>query len=307
MAALKNKKRKKRVSKKKKGSSLNVTRLFSFLFLLVLLAVSICTVGYVIFFRTVFAQEILPSLKSSIIFEEPNPPGHAEVAVKEDISRKPQLPKVAIIIDDMGYHELIGQKLLSLPVELTYSFLPFAPHTKTQEEVAYVAGKSILLHLPLQPKDSAWDPGPGALFLDDSPEIKKEKFKKCLREVPHAIGVNNHMGSRYTEDVPAMTLLLDEIDARSLYFVDSYTTSGSVGLSLAKQLEIKSARRHVFLDNILTEDEICKQLDLLVGVAEKNGWGIGIAHPHEVTLNAISNCVETFSSRVQFVRVEDVL
>lgn len=307
MAYSKTRKTRKRLAKKKKGSLKTITRFLSFLLLVLLLAVSLCAVGYVIFFRTVMAQDTIPASASGIVFEEPDPPIHKEHGEKEQHSQKPDLPKVAIVIDDMGYHERVGEKLLKLPVDLSYSFLPFAPHTKNQEAAAHAMGKTILLHLPLEPKGAQWDPGPGALSLADAPDIQREKFENALQHVPNATGVNNHMGSLFTEDTAAMTLLLEEIDAHSLYYVDSYTTAASVGLKLARDMNIKTERRHIFLDNDLTVAKVCGQIEKLVAVAEKNGWAIGIGHPHEATLQAIADCTTSYSSRVDFVGVQEVL
>jgi uncharacterized protein len=319
--------RKKKVTQKKssrsKGSVFrSLIRLFSLLLLLFVLFFSVCTVGYVIFFRTVFAKEILPTIKSAIVFEEPDPPVHIEPDLptyteqvqKEEIVQEPRaaevkinLPQVAIIIDDMGYHESIGKKLLALPFELTYSFLPFAPYTRQMERAAYRLGKTVFLHLPLQPKGNEWDPGPGALVLGDSPVVQKNKLEKCLEEVPHAVGMNNHMGSLYTENEKAMTRLMHNIAGRKLFFVDSYTSSGSIAFRIAQEQDIKSARRDVFLDNTLDEKKICAQLEKLVIIAEKYGVGIGIAHPHQVTVEALTTCGGIYKTRVQYVSIKDVL
>ncbi len=296
----------KKASKKNGSAFRSIVRLCSLLVLLLVLVFSVCTAGYVIFFRTVFAEEIPPSIKNGIVFEEPDPLVQV-VPEEEKTVPKPELPKVAIIIDDMGYHETIGRQLLALPFELTYSFLPFAPHTATLEEEAYRSGKTIFLHLPLQPKGRQWHAGPGALTLEDSPEDQITKFEKCLHEVPHAVGVSNHMGSLYTEDPAAMTRLMQEISRRRLSFVDSYTSAGSVGLRIAREHDVKSGGRHVFLDNILTEENICWQLQKLVTLAEKRGVGIGIAHPHQETLDAISSCAQDHKTRVHYVSVKEVL
>ena len=317
----------KKVGKKKNKRSFSLTRLCAFLVVFLLLVVSVCAVGYVIFFRTVFAQEILPALKSAIVFEEPNPPVHADQVVepvgpvksvipaepveKEVIARTPEarpvLPKVAIIMDDMGYDETVGEQLLQFPVELTYSFLPFAPYTRKLENLAFLAGKTVFLHLPLEPKGTTYSPGPGALFLHDSPEMQLDKLAKCLQEVPHAVGVNNHMGSYFTEDKSAMTTLIHEMKERSLMFVDSFTTPGSVALQVAKAASVKSAGRSVFLDNTLDEGSICYQLEKLVVIAERRGWAIGIAHPHRVTVSAIEVCNGKYRGRVEYVGVSEVL
>jgi polysaccharide deacetylase 2 family uncharacterized protein YibQ len=307
MAQRKRRISRKKNTKRKSSLSANVARLCGLMILFLVLVFSVCAAGYVIFLRTVFAQEILPDNGTEIVFEEPDPPQHEESGGDEREKRKVDLPKVAIIFDDMGHHELLGEKLLAFSFELNYSFLPFAPYTRKLENLAYLTGKTILLHLPLQPKSTRWSPGPGAIFIDDEPEVQKAKFYKCLEKTPHATGVNNHMGSLYTEDHAAMTRLIHEIGSRSLFFVDSYTTSGSVGLSIAQDLEVKSARRDIFLDNVLSEERICGQLEKLVNVAEKQGWGIGIAHPHHITVKAISTCGEMFTERVQYVSVKDVL
>lgn len=326
----------KKTRNRKKTGSFNVARLLSFVLLLVVLAISVVAVGYVIFFRTVVAQEILPALRSAIVFEEPDPPvfDEEETAVKSTaeptaeptgesagqqaeqsvaepaeemvIDRRPDLPKVAIIIDDMGYNEALGNDLLNLPFALTYSFLPFAPYTRKLELAAHLAGKTVFLHLPLQPKGQEWNPGPGALFLQDPPELQREKFAKCLAEVPHAVGVNNHMGSLFTEDKRAMSLLMKEINRKSLVFIDSVTSARSVGLKTAQQAVVKSAKRNVFLDNTLDEKTICTQLELLVSIAERGGSAIGIAHPHPETVNALSTCGAKNLERVHYVSAVEV-
>ncbi len=310
----------KKARNRKKTGSFNLVRFLSYALLLMLLVFSVCAVGYVIFFRTVVAQEIPPALHGEIVFEEPDPPGQSEdVAVKvlpgqaveaeiiKTVSKKPDLPKVAIIIDDMGYDEVIGEQLLRFPIEITYSFLPFAPHTRKLERLAHRAGKTVFLHLPLEPKDSTFNPGPGALYLQDSTDTQREKFANALQEVPHAVGVNNHMGSRFTEDKLAMANIMQEIKDRSLMFVDSFTTPASVGLQTARHAAVKSIGRSVFLDNVLDEEKICDRLEQLVIVSEKHGRAIGIGHPHRETVDAIAKCGEKFQGRVLYVGVREAL
>lgn len=301
-------------------------RLCAFAVLFLMLVVSVCAAGYVIFFRTVFAQEIPPEQMNAVVFEEPNPPIHIESAEQvepvdaieqsaqivepvdeQGIDDNRQLPMVAIIIDDMGWDEAAGERILKFPFELTYSFLPFAPYTRKLENLAFLAGKTVFLHLPLQPKGTTYNPGPGALYLHDPPEMQREKFTKCLQEVPHAKGVNNHMGSFFTEDEQAMTNLIQEVKGKSLMFVDSVTTPGSIAFKVAQAASIKSARRNVFLDNTQDEEKICHQLDKLVQIAERQGWAIGIAHPHRVTVRAIATCGEKYRARVRYVGVDKVL
>jgi polysaccharide deacetylase 2 family uncharacterized protein YibQ len=302
-------KKKTRSKKKKPSRFFSVRKLIMVFFLTAMVLLSMFAAGYVIFFRTVFADEIPSSLNNGVVFEEPDPPIHAELTAEGAGQRilQEELPMVAIIIDDLGYHQKVGAEFLNFPLELTYSFLPFAPFTGEQESLAFYSGKTVLLHLPLEPKDAKWDPGPGALFLKNSQDVQKETFEQDLAAVPHAVGVNNHMGSRYTEDRAAMKRLLQLIDYNSMFFVDSFTTASSVGQEVAEELGIKAVRRHVFIDNKLDLDEICDQLDNLVGLAEKQGKAIGIGHPHQLTVDALLKCTGKYSSRVQYVSIARLL
>lgn len=254
--------------------------------------------------------------QQKIVFEEPDlpQPHDARLDGREDAApceTEPvpvdKKPKVAIIIDDMGYHQKIGNSLLALDMNLTFSFLPRAPFTLEQEEQAWQQGRDILVHMPMEARDSAWDPGPGALYLKFSPQKIRATVSENLEAVPHAIGSNNHMGSRFTENRAAMHEVLSVLKQRGLFFIDSYTTAQSTGLDEAGKMGIPTARRHVFLDNIREQDKICRQLEQLVALAKKNGWAIGIGHPNQATLNALTRCRERLLENVDIVSVHTLV
>ncbi|MEN8198790.1 MAG: divergent polysaccharide deacetylase family protein [Thermodesulfobacteriota bacterium] len=303
-------KKRKPASRRRKKSTKRkffTPRLFSFLVLLGLLFFSVVAAGYVIFFRTAIAHgAINDNDTAAIAFEEPYldaPELPADIPPVEDKS----LPMVAIIIDDMGYHEKIGNELLALPMNLTFSFLAAAPHTRELEEQAFQSGRVVLLHLPMEPKGKEWDPGPGALLVGQSSEEQKTLFNRNLEGVPHAVGVNNHMGSRYTQDRGAMDTLMPLLRAEGLFFVDSVTTSRSEGVAAARSAGVPTARRHIFLDNVVSQDKVCEQLQNLVASAENKGWAIGIGHPNQATLTALSMCRETLLDRVNLMSVQELV
>ncbi len=287
-----------------------VMRIFSFLILAGLLAFSMAVAAYVIFFRTAVAHgaqmEVEEEGAVDIAFEEPYT---SPTELPSDILpiRDSSLPMVAIIIDDMGYHKDVGTKLLALPLNLTFSFLAAAPFTKELEETAFQAGRIILLHQPMEPKSSEWDPGPGALLTGQNIKEQADLFLENIQAVPHAVGVNNHMGSLYTENRKAMDSFMQLLIGQGLFFVDSFTTSDSQGLKAARAAGVLSARRHIFLDNLHSTDEICKQLQKLVEHAERTGWGIGIGHPNAETLDALTHCQESLLKRVRLVGVQELL
>jgi len=255
----------------------------------------------------------LPQTKqdhAAIVFEEPHAPPVREPALKPEAPlEKPgaTLPRIAIIIDDMGYHGSIGRDLLALDLDLTFSFLPKAPFTKKQEEEAWVKGRTILLHLPMQAKSNRWDPGPGALYTSYASERIRSIILEDLKSVPHAVGCNNHMGSGFTENRTGMHEALDVLKTHNLFFVDSYTTSASTGLDEARKMGVPTARRHVFLDNEQDAGKICRQLDLLLSLAEKKGQAIGIGHPHQATLEALRRCSPHIRGRAELVGVDELV
>lgn len=212
-------------------------------------------------------------------------------------------PRVAIIIDDLGYRQDIVADLLALNLNITFSFLPFAPHTTKQAALASLQQREVLLHLPMQPTDPKWDPGPGTLTVDMNREEIRSTVVKDLAAVPKAIGINNHMGSRFTENRQAMGNLLEIIRAHDLFFVDSVTSPKSIGASLAVAMGVKTARRHIFLDNEPVQENIIAQLDSLVRMAEKHGWAVGIGHPHPATLEALREFNRLFGRRVDTVGI----
>ena len=266
---------------------------------------SVLAAGYVIFFQTVLAQGLEDRVAYAAL-EETYPVAIPELKKKTAVDDS-GTPLIAIIIDDMGYADRLGRQLLSLELELSFSFLPFAPFTQELDEIAYKAGRTILLHLPLQPRDNNWNPGPGALSISENKDRLRELFERNLYSVPHATGVNNHMGSIYTENAELMKKLLAIIKDKALFFVDSFTTAKSVGMRQATMAGVKTARRHVFLDNIATEGDVCDQLGKLVEIAEREGGAIGIAHPNQATFMALSSCMDQFSSRVKLVSVTELL
>lgn len=313
MSRKKSIKKKKSPSRKKKpnkqGKRIGL-RICSFLLLLSLFLFSVGVAGYVIFFRTAIAHGAdlgqRDPVDSTIVFEEPYP---TLPELPSDIPPvlDTHLPMVSIIIDDMGYHKEIGYELLALPMNLTFSFLAAAPFATELEEKAFQAGRCILLHQPMEPKSKKWDPGPGALLLEQSKEDQKRIFRQNLKRIPHAVGVNNHMGSLYTESREAMDSLMPLILEQGLFFVDSFTTAKSQGLAAARAAGVPTARRHIFLDNVHKQDKVCKQLKELVENAQKNGWAIGIGHPNEATYAALNNCRERLLNSVRLVSAQELI
>lgn len=286
-------------------------RIIAFLVIAFLLFFSIAAAGYVIFFRTAVAQELDSANTIALIFEEPDPPSHSdtvkEIAMDEEGRQSIRRPKVAVIIDDMGYHHKLGRDLINLPLKLTFSFLPTGPFTAELEDLAFQQGRPVLLHLPMQPKSSQWDPGPGALLVGQAKEDIDTIIDNNLLSVPHASGINNHMGSRFTSDREGMEKVMEKVGTLGLFFIDSFTSPTSLVEDVAVQYGVPSAKRNIFLDNVQSADKVCEQIEKLIRVGEKNGSAIGIGHPNRATLQALSTCSEMLSMRVELVDVKELV
>ncbi|MCD6561324.1 MAG: divergent polysaccharide deacetylase family protein [Deltaproteobacteria bacterium] len=211
--------------------------------------------------------------------------GRREVAPGKD------RPRIAIIIDDLGYDLGLAVSFIESDMELSLSVLPSAPYAEIVAKQAAHRGCDLILHMPMEPKNyPIVNPGPGAVFLSmDGNEIR-QIIDKAIKEVPGVRGVNNHMGSAFTENQSNMLIFLEELKKRNLFFIDSRTTSDTVGLTLARKIGVPTAERNVFLDNILTGKAIKIQIERLLNIARHSGTAIGIGHPHRETLEALKQC-----------------
>lgn len=220
-----------------------------------------------------------------------------------------RLPRVAIIIDDIGdrYHE--GRMAVDLPGPVACAFLPHTPHARSLARAAHAADKEVLLHLPLQPQeDKAL--GPGAITLNITETEFRRRLNENIAAIPHLSGVNNHMGSLLTRHPGHMTWLMRHLaERRELYFVDSYTHAESVALRMAHETGVPAARRDVFLDNKPERTEIEAQFGRLAALARKRGSAIGIGHPYPETLAFLNEVLPRLGKDygVQLVPVRSLL
>jgi len=218
------------------------------------------------------------------------------------------LPKVAIIIDDIGYEHKITEKFLSLDAVLTFSVFPHAPFQQRIIRKAQAKGFEIMLHQPMEPNEyPEVDPGPDALLTSMSPDELIDQLNKNLDAVPLIKGVNNHMGSKMTTESTQMYQIFSVLKQRRLFFVDSLTTSESLCKPSARLLQIPFAQRDVFLDHVQEPDFIRRQIKALIRIAEINGTAVGIAHPHEVTYEVFREELPELQKKVLLVPASDVV
>ncbi|MBY0417967.1 MAG: divergent polysaccharide deacetylase family protein [Pararheinheimera sp.] len=189
--------------------------------------------------------------------------------------------QVAIVIDDIGYHQ-IDYKLLELPYDLTFAVIPHTPHSNAVAKAAYQKRRDVILHMPMESARRA-DLSKNALKVTMNRSQIEHKLQAAFADVPYAIGVNNHMGSYFTEQANAMDWTLGYIAKRQLFFLDSKTTARSQAGVYAKKHQMPLLTRQVFLDNDRSYKALDKQFKLMIKLAQQHKYAIAIGHPYPET------------------------
>jgi len=226
------------------------------------------------------------------------------------VGKKPELPKpgddtprIAIIIDDIGYDRQIAKDLFLLDSRITFSVLPFSPYGYSIARELSSKGAQLMLHLPMEPVQyPGINPGPGALLSSMTPDKLLSQLRNDLKEVPGIVGVNNHMGSRLTADSDKMNQIFTVLKKKNLFFIDSRTSSKSQGEAAARMFKLRFAHRDIFLDNHQNIPYITGQIRLLVKYARKHGSAIGIGHPYKATLETLKIELPGLKGKIRIVQ-----
>ena len=193
----------------------------------------------------------------------------------------PEPVRIAIVIDDLG-NSRFQENFAQLPGRLTLALLPHTPYATRIAEAAQKTGKEVIIHMPMQPGQDI-DAGLGMLSTDDNKAEFIMLMEHAFMQLPQAVGMNNHMGSRLTALVEPMQWVMEQLSLRNFYFLDSRTTAATQAEQVAREFGLPVARRNIFLDNDPRLHEIAARWDDLLAHAQKHGKAIAIAHPHRTT------------------------
>jgi polysaccharide deacetylase 2 family uncharacterized protein YibQ len=232
----------------------------------------------------------------------------AEEERERPAKRESLLPVVAIIIDDLGYDLRMARSFIQMGIPLTLSVIPTAPHAVAVSKMARERGCELILHLPMEPKNYPQvNPGPGAILAGMKEEEIVSTIEGHMKKIPGVRGVNNHMGSRFTEFEEGMSVVFRELKKRKLFYVDSRTTEGSVASALGKKMGVPVGTRSIFLDHQLSETALKVQMERLMGMARSSGGAIAIAHPHRETLQCLQASLERLKQDAKIVPVSEYI
>jgi polysaccharide deacetylase 2 family uncharacterized protein YibQ len=234
---------------------------------------------------SLFDHAVPPRPRETVDTTPAKPAPAAAFAVPADAPR--QRPILAVVIDDMGLDRARAQKMMELQGPLTVSLMTYADNLPGLVELARKGGHEVMAHLPMEPIDPTENPGPGALRVNMDEATIRRVLGEDLNGWQGYVGINNHMGSKFTADKVRMAVVMDELKARGLLWLDSKTIGDSAGPATAAAAGVPYVERDVFLDNEETVEAVTKQLEQLLATAKSRGSAIGIGHPHDVTITAL--------------------
>jgi len=225
------------------------------------------------------------------------PEGAAPAQRRPGIAERPATPaapRVAVVIDDLGDSLAQARAVLALEPAVTVAVIPFRPASALVAAAAVEQGREVILHLPLEPEQrDEMEGADGFLRARMPPDLLEQRLERNLRAVPYIVGVNSHMGSRFTRDPGAMHALLAALHARGLFFVDSRTSPESVAHEIAARLGVPFAERTLFLDHDPSPAAVERAIAETAALARRGRDVIAIGHPHQSTLAGLAAWLPT--------------
>ena len=197
---------------------------------------------------------------------------------------------IGIVIDDFGYrNDEISDGFLELDARLTYAIIPGHRYSTSFGEKAVESGYEVIVHMPMENTGKTYGEEEFVLMTTMDNETIERRLNNAIEEIPTAIGMNNHQGSKASADQNVMSNVAKVMKERGLFFLDSRTTIETIGETTMEIFDVPTARRNIFLDNEDDEEKIEKQLMKLVKRSEEVGSAIGIGHVKPKTLNVLSD------------------
>ncbi|WP_268799109.1 divergent polysaccharide deacetylase family protein [Pseudomonas huanghezhanensis] len=227
----------------------------------------------------------------------------APVSSTETQTKAAKVAYLSLIIDDLGQNPERDTRALKLPGPVTLAIMPDTPHATEFARQAHKAGKTVILHMPMDPATGpyAWHP--------ELPLAELEaRLNAALLKVPYAAGINNHMGSRMTAEPVPMAWLVSELQRRHMFLVDSRTSAKTVAAAEAQKIGLASVSRDVFLDDERTAEAINGQLQTAIKLARKQGSAVMIGHPYPVTLDVLERELPKLKSQgIEWIEIRHMV
>lgn len=230
------------------------------------------------------------------------------VEVTVPAEQAPAPARLALVVDDIGESMRAVRRLLQLDFPVTLAVWPYSTHAHSAATEAHNAGREVLVHQPMEPLHyPAANPGEGALLVNMSDKAIRQTLSDAVMRVPYAVGLNNHMGSRFTQSTRGMRVVCTFLKEKELFALDSLTHGKSRFFEIARKTGVPSLKRSVFLDVVHTRHDVLLQLQKAERIAQQEGIAVAIGHPLTVTLDALEEWQRSRDTSVTIVTLQDLL
>ena len=229
-------------------------------------------------------------LKSKITLDVDTLEVIKDTSIVDTTSKK--IATIVLVIDDFGYrNDSVSDGFLDLNIPITCAIIPGHLQSRKFAQKAFAAGKEVIIHMPME--SSLNTPGEDEYKIKSgmTSEEVEWRIREVLKEMPEAIGMNNHQGSKATTNGKVMSVLGSVLKANNKFFIDSRTTSKTVAEEIMRSIGVPTIRRHVFLDNDDSKDKISERIDELARLAQKQGIAVAIGHAKPNTLKVIQDAL----------------
>jgi hypothetical protein len=218
-------------------------------------------------------------------------------------------PRLAIVVDGLGYDPVRDAEWLDFPERITVSVIPHGPSSKSFAASARTRGFGVILHVPMEPEGAVADRSePFLLRREMTPEEIADRFARMAADVPQANGASNHMGSAFTSDLAAMTAFAQALKGKGFFFVDSVTSRGTVASMTMEAAGVPATRRDVFLDEDGRPEEMPRQWAAAVALAKERGVAVLLCHSRRETRKALLELLPQLRAEgIRPVTVEEIL
>ena len=213
--------------------------------------------------------------------------------------RADRKPRIALIVTNLGLSATYTKAALKLlPEDITLSFSHVAPRLKSWIREARQKGHEVLMDIPMEPLGFPKnDPGRATLLTSSNEVENLNRLEHVMKKAGGYVGLLGTLGTKFMLHSETFLPILKTIKQRGLIYVDSRSTSRSLGPELASSIQLPRAFNNIFIDKEPSNQKIKDKLDELEKIALKKRFAVGIAQPFPLTIEILSQWAEKLKAK----------
>ena len=216
---------------------------------------------------------------------------------------------ICLVIDDFGFSQKKDvQDFFQINENITMAIIPGTPYAKSIGKYADSIGVETIIHMPMESHKE--DNIKYAVSINEKLNAKlvEEIIRVAFNEVPTAIGISNHQGSKATENLQLMKDIARTLKNMDKFFLDSFTNPESRGFITMRRYGVPTQLRQVFLDHIEDSATIKFNLDSLAILSHHMDIAVGIGHVKPIALEVLKKKIPRLESEgYRFIPLSQVV